>query len=131
MSDTLEAFILEGPEREVDAWWAEKGMGIRTCLLEEGPPGECRLEPYDVTDFNDVGYPIPHYTTDRALSHVIEDRLASDEINKPWYYAHELLQIVTGGPTLQPNEIPALWKVLAATNRQRILAAARAMGLER
>ena len=25
---TLETFILEGPEREVDAFWAEKGMGL-------------------------------------------------------------------------------------------------------
>ena len=126
MSDTLEAFILEGPEREVDAWWAEEGMGLSVCRCGSDPECECETDavidwkgnivcPYDQMNFN--------YTTDRGLRYVIEDRVRGD---RWFYYCQELIDIVDriGG-----TESYLVGKALDATNRQVILAAARAMGL--
>ena len=129
---TLETFILEGPEREVDAFWAEKGMGFP--VFELG--GKRYVSRQGSRNLS-------HYTTDRALRYVIEDRIRQidyeyeyeldiDEnpyddymklIGKSWEHGSR------GGPTARRSVIRKTLEVNLHDNRQVILAAARAMGL--
>jgi len=136
MSDTLEAFILEGPEREVDAWWAEKGMGIDPEI------NTATGTPYHPST---VRTPPKPWSTDRALSHVIEDRVEEWRDDDPsiWSrYIDNLLDVTKGPLTIAPElkdyfdkhfgsgiNRGQAWFLLRATNRQRLLAASRAMGL--
>ena len=128
MSDTLEHFILTAPEREVDAWWAEHGMGlerVRTEVMVGGEWDELVYGPDIDTDSHRgaEGQQVPHYTTDRGLRYVIEDRVR--ELGEPTYGAY--CWMIGHGH----HDLAALVQaVIEKTNRQVILAAARAMGLE-
>jgi len=119
--DDLKDFILNGNARDVDAWFAEKCMGLSVDSNAYMLIGETKYESSGVKiERLEV---IPYYTTDRRLSHDIEDRVKDLKLSTQ--YALALVDFV------DQEEYYALayWGLLRATNRQRILAAARAMGL--
>ena len=127
--DALAEFILDpngtfGNEREVDAWWAEHGMGWRYSQLD--PDGKSGADSYwDDSDgpvwMGVIGEYL--FTTDRALSHVIEDRVAG--LGLDISYDSAMNDLYMGSESLDG----ILTFVRHVTNRQRILAAARAMRL--
>ena len=146
--ESLELFIINGAEREVDAWWAEKGMelGVIKWALSYRSPSDgewttrcdqiedeysSKQPCFPVADHwadNDewwYGYDIvPHYTTDRSLSHDIEDRM--EELGSQFNYMFELGHMTSETDTTGTEDD---WALVRATNRERILAAARVMNL--
>ncbi len=109
--DPLSDFILTGPEREVDAWWAEKGMGLRGYIgAEDG-----------IKRATAGGREFPHYTTDRALLFTILEKFPHD------WFIDARDDIYTVGISVGVNFYEEQGDDL---NRIVILAAARAMGLE-
>jgi len=111
--DSLEAFILEGFGRSVDAWVAEHVLGWTP---------ETKYLPWCDADGEAV-FPLPEFHTDRGLRHVIEDRVA--EVIDPDEYTEELSEIL-----IELFDYVGWWQFIRATNRQVILAASRAMNLE-
>ena len=116
--DDLEKFILEGNERDVNAWWAEKGMGLDnngTYLYARASGGHSIY--------------VESYTTDRALRYVIEDRVLGPVNPVRWEKYDKELSKLTGAAECQ-QDWSKTRRILRASNRTVILAAARAMGLE-
>jgi hypothetical protein len=131
--DPLEQFVLHGPEREVDAWWYKHGMGSPGLVpvlwkMSTGEVSECGA---------------PHYTTDRGLRWVIEDRV--QEVQKEtdeavWVSFCEGIDDMRAKPDsafveamgdgLKVCEWAIVENAINATNRQVLLAAAKAMGLQ-
>jgi len=142
---TLEDFILNAPDREVDAFWAEHGMGKTVqCAGDATVEGtfpdyyddpvigvwSCRLCGFEsIGDTEPVIKPhlshIPHYTDrDRCDPKCIEDRVREAQVM--FKYADELVSATAGHNRFHAHT----WaRLINATNRQRILAASRAMGL--
>ncbi len=128
MSDALETFILTGDARAVDQFWAEHGMGwVEIKLSKIGSVAQDRygIEP------NGQERVVPHYTTDRGLRYVIEDRMRECKVFD-WYAGKiaELYGIQSTDHLRLIDVQPYGEFVMSLTNRQVILAAARAMGLE-
>ena len=124
MSDGLEKFVLKGPDREVDAWFQKEGFGITPCMCPQAPHG------YDPDDGHclrcgEVGS-APHYTTTRILQYVIEDRVRESDILWAAYIVDLLIML----DHEKISRLDVASGLLNATNRMRILAAARAMGLK-
>jgi len=124
--DDLKRFVLEGPAREVDAWWAINGQGWRVvCNCTDEWPHICSECNAGVA---------PEFTTDRTLSHVIEDAVRAQKPIVVLAYFAMICEVVSvtkndGDWTAEPLWHGAILHA-DATNRQRILAAARAMGLK-
>lgn len=110
--DDLERFVLEGDARIVDAWWAKRGMGHKCDCIT-------------ISKYCLVHCPT-HYTTDRALSHVIEGRVL-EQGEDVWDQYCMALRVSAGGDS--QKYYYCVSAALRASNRQRILAAARAMNL--
>ena len=102
MSDALADFILHGDDREVDLFWFRHGMGKRK-----------------------LGGLVPHYTDPDIHPRLIEDQI--EELGL-WASYHNYLDLQVA--PYCTDKIRAFRNYLQASNRQRILAAARAMGLE-
>lgn len=116
MNDALEDFILHGDARAVDAWWAEHGMGQQ--------PGK----DHDLFDNEVDGEWVAPYSTDRRFRYVIEDRVREARRFME-LYAEELYMVVYETRKLERVPVHFFEAMLRATNRQVLLAAARAMGL--
>ena len=120
--DSLATFILTGEARAVDFWWADKGMGIDPEI------NTATGTPYHPST---VRTPPKPWSTDRGLRYVIEDRVR--EVATPdcaTEYYRQICTIVHGRFWEDTPVWHGAYLHAEATNRQRILAAARAMGLE-
>ncbi len=112
--DDLEKFILKGDERTVDAWFAEKGMGLDEVRLVD------QQYIYTLDSYPQL---VRFYTTDRGLRYVIEDRVRD---SARWCEYTETVMLMSKTPTfLEVTDF-----AISISNRQVILAAARAMKLE-
>lgn len=141
--DALEQFVLHGDAREVDAWWAEKGMGLTVSsehdwfhpTLWPSNRRHCRNRCGEVI-FVRLGEPkpkpctgsAPHYTTDRDLARVIDDRV--EEYGNVTVFCKHLFEMASDMPWSGECNPSDIWHVRRLPMRQVILAAARAMGLE-
>lgn len=120
--DTLSEFILEAPAREVDAWWAEKGMDFAVRLLAGAEPIIWNSQTAKGTKF------VEYYTDDRTSPRAIYDRVK--KLGLADMFAYELGWIVDReNYDEDKEESQHMWDLITATNRQRILAAASAMDL--
>ena len=110
--DPLAHFILNLGEREVNTFTAQ-------VIMDYEPDSRACED--------------TQFTTDRRLSHNIEDRMA--ELNHGGVYSLALEDIIEQGLDDNGMKVWAArsiryWGIIRVTNRQRILAAARAMSLE-
>ena len=121
-TDTLEDFILHGDAREVDRFWAAKGRDWKTICQCDEP-----LIQMGLRCNNCLGYRALDYTDPNAHPRLIEDRVK--ELGHFWEYLDELNHLYLIDEISKDYGVTGF--ALGATNRQRILAAARAMGLER
>ena len=119
--DELEGFILSGDAREVDSFWAEKGMGYHPAT---------RCMPWTDREGLNIKGGLPPYSTDRGLRYVIEDRVR-EVVGENEAYPREVARLTEKHYDAYDNLTfyEQRWNHINATNRQVILAAARAMGL--
>ena len=115
MADSLEDFILSGKAREVDAFWAEKGMGYYTAGF------------FMFTPEGDQVDETPCYTADPVLQNHIVHKLVEEDVYEDYINTHQHAGIEGWSEMSHDEKCAALDRM---TNRHVILAAARAMGLE-
>ncbi len=108
----LEKFILEGDARAVDSWWDKHGHYGSDHKRHY-------LDRKSILD-------IPSWTTDRALRIDIEDRVR--ELGALGPYAEKCCTILKCSNSCLAEM--GVFMYTGMTNRQVLLAAARAMGLE-
>jgi len=118
---TLKTFVLDGDSRAVDVWFAENGMGWER---EIDGGGWLRDDFESVCRVDDDG--LPSYCSDDTTATKINDRI--NDVDLIEEYTISLRRIV-GSHLLEPP-FKVIWDCLNATNRQHILAAAKAMGLK-